>query len=343
MTMEPAVGTVYRSVTKKGLKEARVKAQKGTDVRYTDTNDDGDFCFDDLEEGKWTFQARHKESMPSSPVSLNHPDDTKNIWFSLLRLEDETDRKQGLYFFSALLIAFFALIALYVALHMVIKREPVPLSATLPVTITRFQDQVAAAVEAKKTGQTTELPAAMADIRSDIETALEQRKDLSKTDRLIVAARVKAIEKALEEDKIEDVADRLGALQAIVKAPRPRTVGIWDRDPQRIFEVLLWGLAGILVNKIIITGWYLRRRTFYREGIIMHVAHIIATPMMVLVVVFLLSLVTLKITLAGGNELTLDLSDLRVMVAFSFLLGTIPWPLWNFIEGTAKRFPGGIS
>ena len=44
--------------------------------------------------------------------------------------------------------------------------------------------------------------------------------------------------------------------------------------------------------------------------------------------------------LASGNELTLDLSDPRFLVAVSFLLGTSPWPLWNFIERTAERVTG---
>ena len=62
-----------------------------------------------------------------------------------------------------------------------------------------------------------------------------------------------------------------------------------------------------------------------------------------LVAVLLLSLVTLNITLAGGNELTVDRSEPSLMVAMSFLLGTIPWPLWNFIENTAERFAGGMG
>lgn len=97
-----------------------------------------------------------------------------------------------------------------------------------------------------------------------------------------------------------------------------------DQDPWRFLEVLLWGLAGILVNKIIISGWYLRSPKFYREGIVMHIAHIVTTPLLVLVTVLLLSLVTLKVTLSGGNEVALDLSDPRIMVAFSFLIGTSP-------------------
>jgi hypothetical protein len=122
--------------------------------------------------------------------------------------------------------------------------------------------------------------------------------------------------------------------------PAKAAVGLWDQDPQRFFEVLMWGLAGVLVYKIIIVGWYLRSQRFYREGIVMHIAHIITTPLLVLVAVLLLSLATLSIKLASGNQLTLDLSDPRIMVAVSFLLGTSPWPLWGFIEDTAKRVTG---
>ncbi len=122
--------------------------------------------------------------------------------------------------------------------------------------------------------------------------------------------------------------------------PAKAAVGLWDQDPLRFFEVLMWGLAGVLVYKIITVGWYLRSQRFYREGIVMHIGHIITTPLLVLVAVLLLSLASLSITLAGGNKLTLDLSDPRIMVAVSFLLGTSPWPLWNFVEDTAKRVTG---
>jgi hypothetical protein len=99
-------------------------------------------------------------------------------------------------------------------------------------------------------------------------------------------------------------------------------------------------MAGILVNKIFLTGWYLRRKTFYEEGIVMHVAHLVTTPLMVLVAVFILSLVTLQVSITTGSALTLDLSDPRIMAAVAFLLGVAPWPLWNFIESTAKRIAG---
>jgi len=125
--------------------------------------------------------------------------------------------------------------------------------------------------------------------------------------------------------------------------PAKAAIGLWDQDPLRFFEVLMWGLAGVLVYKIIKIGWYLRSQKFYREGIVMHIGHIITTPLLVLVAVLLLSLATLSITLTSGNQLTLDLSDSRILVAVSFLLGTSPWPLWDFIERTAKRVTGGAD
>ena len=115
---------------------------------------------------------------------------------------------------------------------------------------------------------------------------------------------------------------------------------IWSEAPLSYLEILLWGLAGILVSKIITTGWYLRNHRFYREGILMHIAHIVATPLLVLVTVLLLSQVTLTFSLANSNDVAIDLSEPALMVAFAFIIGTSPWPLWNFILNTAKRFTG---
>jgi len=118
---------------------------------------------------------------------------------------------------------------------------------------------------------------------------------------------------------------------------------IWSTDPLRYLEIILWGLAGILVSKIITTGFWIRSHRFYREGMLMHVAHIVATPILVLVLVLLLAQVSLKFTLANSNEITLDLSVPTIMVAFAFIIGTSPWPLWNFIVNTAKRFTGQLD
>ena len=75
----------------------------------------------------------------------------------------------------------------------------------------------------------------------------------------------------------------------------------------------------------------------------MHIAHIVATPLLVLVTVLLLSQVTLKFTLANSNEITIDLAVPSLMIAFAFIIGTSPWPLWNFILNAAKRFTGQLG
>lgn len=120
----------------------------------------------------------------------------------------------------------------------------------------------------------------------------------------------------------------------------PLSFAQWDKDPWRFLEIIMWGLGGILVNKIITSGWYLRSQKFYREGIVMHIAHLVSTPLLVLVAVILLSLATFKITLAGGSEVTLDLSNFPILIAVSFLLGSSPWPLWNLIEQSARSITG---
>jgi hypothetical protein len=118
---------------------------------------------------------------------------------------------------------------------------------------------------------------------------------------------------------------------------------LWSDDPLRFLEIILWGVAGIIMSKIITIGWYLRGHRFYREGILMHIAHIIATPILVLIIVLLLVQVEMKFTLANSNDVILDLSVPTVMVAFAFIIGTSPWPLWNFILNTAKRFTGQLG
>jgi len=112
---------------------------------------------------------------------------------------------------------------------------------------------------------------------------------------------------------------------------------LWGEEPFRFLEVLFWGMAGVLVDKLMSIGFYLRRGTFYREGMLMHISHIVSVPLLAVVVVFILSMVTLNVTLAGSNEVTLDLGDPRVLVALSFILGSRPWAMRDFLQRTAER------
>ena len=125
--------------------------------------------------------------------------------------------------------------------------------------------------------------------------------------------------------------------------PRPVTTGeglatfLWGQEPFRFLEVLFWAMAGVFVDKLMSVGYYLRRGTFYREGMLMHISHIVSVPLLAVVVVFILSLVTLNVALAGSNEVTLDLNDPRILVALSFMLGSRPWAMREFLQRTAER------
>ena len=82
---------------------------------------------------------------------------------------------------------------------------------------------------------------------------------------------------------------------------------------------------------------------FYREGIVMHISHIVAVPFLALVAVLLLSLVTVQITLAGDNQVKLDLADPRVLAAVSFVISAQPWAIWKFVQDAAGKFTSGIK
>lgn len=338
--MPKASGTVYRYGSDRRIEHASVKATKEGQVRYTTTDDDGDFSFDDLEPGRWTLVALHERSFPSKAEELDLMQDSAGIRIDLFRLQGNEDEKLGRNLFIGLLIALGALIALYVALHLAFPRQPAPLSTALPTLIARAEEQ-AGGVE--KVSESAALLAAIGDIKADLGIALENNVDLAAAERELFAQLTDAIEASLQADQKEELLARLATLQRLADTPSDPEVGPWAQDPWRFLEVLFWAMAGILVNKIITVGWYLRRQRFYREGLVMHVAHLVSTPLLVLVAVLLLSLATLNITLAGGNQLTVDLSEPSIMVAVSFLLGTIPWPLWNFIEDTAERFAGRLG
>ena len=334
--MPIAKGTVYRWGSDERIQHASVKATNKVTrkVEHTTTDDDGDFEFD-LASGTWTLMALHEKSLPKS-VELLLEQDTEGLRIELQRLQDTTDASQGMRFWYALLISLGVLIVLYIGLHIVFPRQPVPLSAALPGLITKAQEQVD---KAEKTSGNADLLVTVAEIGSDV-GVLAKGAGLGTADKTAVTGLVDEIEAAIQADRQQDARAGLATLSQLLQPVSNQTVGLWDRDPWRLLEVLMWGLAGVLVHKIIIAGWYLRANKFYREGIVMHIGHIITTPLLVLVAVLLLSLATLSITLASGNQLTLDLSDPRILVAVSFLLGTSPWPLWNFIEDTAKRVTG---
>ena len=136
------------------------------------------------------------------------------------------------------------------------------------------------------------------------------------------------------------------ALHWFVPASITKTKAIffWDTDPWRMLEILMWAFAGVVINKMLFVSWYIYKKSFFIEAKVVHLAHLIATPVLVLVSVFILSLATINLELAStSNKLSLDLSDANIMIAVAFLLGVSPWPLWNFVQGTSKKILGELE
>ena len=71
----------------------------------------------------------------------------------------------------------------------------------------------------------------------------------------------------------------------------------------------------------------------------MHIGHIIAVPLLVLVVLFLLSQVTLALSV-GTSTLQLDLDNPLLLAAAAFLLALNPWGLLSYLSGVSERILG---
>ncbi len=330
--MATASGTVYRSGSKARITGATIKASKGDQTLYETTNDDGDFTLAIQDPGIWKFVVLDEKSFPNKPKEIDMSANQSDIEIYLHHIEGEEDEAAGKTTFWVLLGILGVLLIVYMVLHLFLWEEVQPLSQAALESVER----VNTLLTGQSAGQDEALKNALVDLKSDLDVALSRSNRLSETEREFIADTVLRIETAITEEKMERASSLLNDLQQVID---PQThFAFWSSNPLRLLEILFWALAGILVNKIIITGWYLRSHRFYKEGVIMHIAHIATTPLLVLVTVLILSLVTLNITLAGGNEMTIDLSDPNIMVAFAFIMGTIPWPLWNFIEKMGKRF-----
>jgi hypothetical protein len=333
-----ASGNVYRSGGKEGISHATIKASKGNQIVYATADDGGDFLLDIPEPGTWEFMALDKGSFAGKPNAVDMSQDQSDIKIYLDRITDTEDDKAGKTFFWTLMGIFAVLIVVYLLVHFFVKEAAPPLSGASVDSLAQLRQQIDASQDITKDD---DIKTAITNLDNDLETALGRTNSLDTADRDFVSTVIQDVQDSVNTGQKERALSLLDDLQRVIV---PSTgFKFWSDDPLRFLEIVLWGLAGILVSKIFTTGWYLRNRRFYREGILMHIAHIATTPLLVLITVLLLSLVTMKFTLANSNEITVDLSDARIMVAFAFIIGTSPWPLWNFILNTAKRFTGQLG
>ena len=170
--MAKVSGIVYREGTKRKLPGAVVKAtseERGVFSAVTDNQ--GKFTFDDLQLGKWTLVAMRERYYPGQSQELKLAEDQTDLKLELARKMDDVDESAGKTFFYGLLIGLGALIVLYVALHLIFPQPKEPISEILVASIADAEDLTDSA---EKTSESEELSDIVADIKGNLNIALEK-------------------------------------------------------------------------------------------------------------------------------------------------------------------------
>ena len=329
---KPASGVVIEA-------EADVNGNTIRKQELTDVN--GKFKFSGLQPGSWQVQGALGERRTSKEVQTVGPD-IYNVNLVLSRQMTEADWQRGKIFFGALCLLLGALAGIYLWAHSRYAPRPEPELAALMSQVGQARE-IAAQI---REGQ--EIPESLLQsLRNTITALKENWTSVSNSIISITGGQnqqvnllVSRAETAVMGDRPQDVDLALANLQSVFE--NPRSMYFWSQPHSNYLEVLLWSLAGILVSLLITTGYYLRRRMFYAEGIWMHVSHLLSVPVLALVVVFLISQIKLTVQIEN-SELALDISDPRILAALSFIIAVLPWRILDFIRGAAGSFFGQIQ
>ena len=334
--MASAHGVVYLPDTQIGVANATVRAvPHDGEIRVVHTDANGLFQFLDLAPGQWSFVAVADGNRASRPWRrvLATDNDSAEISLELNRNMTVNEWRVGVGFLTALIVLLAVLVAGYVLLH---RTNPVPAEPLSP-TIATLAEQALHDLDTNTQALTTTVPITVALIGNTLDAVFtDQPRILSELDKQILTEMVNGVEQSALAGDEQAVKDRLERLRLLTTMPTPASY-FWGQLPWRLLEVYAWALAGILVNLIVTVGSYLRWKRFYREGLPQHVAQIIAIPLLVVVVMLILSLTTLRLTVAGGMEAQLDLNDPNLLVAVSFLLASKPWEVIRFVQSSAER------
>ncbi|HSN74034.1 MAG TPA: carboxypeptidase regulatory-like domain-containing protein [Anaerolineae bacterium] len=313
--------------------------------RHAWTDDDGDFAFEDgLAPGAWDFVVLHEKALPGNQAARRLvAGNISQLDFDVWRKEGRADATWGLAFFIGLCAGLVLLVALYIALHAAIRpSESSPGAQVVNAQVKQAQTQIDKSIQAgRPISDNIGLAASVAVIRDSWQVISTTDKTIDFQDKRLIQGVIGNLDQSVTGNR---VAEAQASLTSLTELAKLLSAGFWwTRQPWLFLEVLLWGLAGVLVNLIFTTGNYLRWHRFYVEGIFLHTAQLLAVPLLALVFVFLLSQVTLTIEIAGMSDVRLDLSDPRILAAVSFLISAQPWALWDFARQTGGRLTGGGS
>lgn len=310
------------------------------DIALTDTH--GRFRFEALLPGRYVFTVLHKEGQ-GEEKTWTVIDAHSGLRLYMWPRMQNNDARAGRDFLAILCTLLFVLVGAYLWLHTSAHATTEPLLPVFINVIDKAQARVdsAAAFQPADTltstaqiSVTTVLAVETTGIRNAWDT-ISNTTTMLHAEIPMFAQLVDDIEAAQAQNDVKAWDRRVSVLDRLVNDIAV-SGWFWIQEPWRFLEVLFWGLAGALVNLIITTGRYLRFERFYRVGIPMHIAQLVTIPLLALVFVLLLSQVTITVKLVT-SDLRIDLSDPRILVAVSFLLGSRFWQLWDFLQETAGK------
>jgi hypothetical protein len=309
------------------------------DPQIKRTSEAGEFNFSGLPTGACTFVALPRAGlapeMKREMIAINHP-----------RLEltlpdgGTIDRRLGWIYLGCVIGALILLASFYLRLHALYPPSATPVSAPLAALVTQAVD--AASGQAGTNPLTVTLGLIT---RTNEEVLANQLRALPEIEK----QQLRELAAQAQNNGVQGrSADTLNALRALQRRYDQLATAsyFWNQEPWRFIEVLLWGLAGVLIRQILDAAKYVRRDRFYREGLALHLAQVFTSPIITLVSVFILSLVKLEMTIAGST-VELDLSNPAILVALSFLIGINFWNVWdalkNLIQTLLNRSGGAAQ
>lgn len=310
----------------------------------------GKFRIVGLPAGRWKLQGTQGESQ-TEEVVLDLQRDAYNVNLTISRQMTRIDWLSGRAFFAALGAVLLALVAIYVWAHARYVPAPEPELIGLIAQVDQAL-RIAAASEVTQTAQgapsTTGIDPTAGEHLATLRTAIAGLegswtavsgglRSVSPGQNEQVKQLLMQAETAIAAKNPEDVLLALNNIKSVLASQQ--SVYFWSTPPSSYLEVLFWSLAGILVSLLVTSGYYLRRKRFYVEGIWMHLSHLLAVPFLALVVVFLVSQVKLTVQV-DDSALALDITDPRLLAALSFIIAARPWGMIDFVRETSGSIFG---
>lgn len=331
----PASGVIVNAEAK--INNLEVKKQTLTDVY-------GRYHFYALEPGNWSVQGVQGENQTNKGKLTLGPD-ASNQNLTLSWEMTKKDWRCGIGFFLILILLLGGLIWGYLTAHHVYPSPVEPELETFSDQLAQVLDVVENTVIAQQatleaeTGQDADdtsmqlLRSMVASLKEDWNSISADISSISVGQKGQVLILINRVETAASGDDLQDVGLSITAMQSVFE--NKQSIYLWSEPPMSYLEVLFWSLAGILISVFISSGFYLRNKRFYAEGIWMHVSHLLTMPILSLVVVFLISMIKFSIQIED-SEIVLNINDPRLLVAISFIIAVRPWDIIAFVRETGS-------